>query len=65
MDEKELLIHAVLNEVERDLHDGYYEAVDELLGQLIEIDEAKEKLIGYLGDDEKERWLEGKTNVRY
>jgi len=65
MDEKELLIHAVLNEVERDLHDGYYEAVDELLSQLIEIDEAKEKLIGYLGDDEKERWLEGKTNVRY
>jgi len=65
MNENDLLVHAVLNQIEGDFDDGDYESIDELLNQLINNEESKKKLIEYLSDSAKENWLEGKTNIRY
>lgn len=60
-----LLVHAVINQVDTDLNDMDYDSLDELLNKLIEIPEAKELLIGYLSDSAKENLLEGLTECRY
>ena len=48
--ENELLEHEIINEIESDINNNYFDALSELLSKLIEIDEAKTLLIGYLSD---------------
>jgi len=63
--EDELLKHAVLNQIETDFDDKDFDAIDELLEQVIKNEEMKGKLIAYLSDSARENWIEGKTHVRY
>lgn len=61
----DLLEQAVVNQLEQDLDNQEYDALSELLSKLIQIEEAKELLVGYLSDTQKEKWLEGKVVIRY
>jgi hypothetical protein len=63
--DKNNLLHAVLNQIETDLDDQDYDALDELLQLLIDIPEAKEKLIAYLSDSALENLNENLTHQRY
>lgn len=62
---KNLLLHAVINQLEADFDDNEFDAMDELLTKLMENEANHEILIAYLSDGAKENWLEGKTVVRY
>lgn len=63
MDENNLLVHALLNQLESDFEEQEYDSIDELLSSLIKDDKNKVLLIEYLSDTAKENWLEGKTNT--
>lgn len=60
-----LLIHEVLNQMSADMNEGYYEAIDELMVKLLEIDEAKALLKGYLSDSALNNLNEGLTQRLY
>ena len=60
-----LLLHAVLNQIETDFDDQDYESIDELLQRLIDIPQAKDLLTGYLSDTALENWKLGRTAKRY
>ena len=62
---KNLLLHAVINQLEADFDDNEFESMDELLTKLIENEDNHEILIAYLSDSAKENWLEGRTKVRF
>lgn len=64
-EEENLLIHAVLTEMKTDLYDGYYESVDGLIELLIKIPDAKNLLMGFLGDETLEEWRNGQTTKLY
>lgn len=64
-DDDNLLMHAVINQLEADFSDIEFDAMSEMLELLIKNKESKKILIEYLGDTAKENWLEGKTNVRF
>lgn len=64
MDEN-LLVHAILNQIEADFQSQDFEALDCLLRNLIWSDESKKELLSYLGDSAKENLMEGKTKTRY
>ena len=59
------LIHAVINQLEADFGDKDYDAMDEMLGLLMDNKTTKDILIGYLSDTAKNNWEEGKTVARY
>lgn len=63
--ENNLLEHAVINQLKMYLHDQEYDSISELINQLIFLEPAKKVLIEFLSDKEKERWLEGNTNLCY
>lgn len=63
--DENILLHAVLNEIESDFDNQDYDSIDELLTLLIKVPEAKAFLIGYLSDDAKEYWIQGTTEKRY
>lgn len=60
-----LLIHSVINEIERDLNSLDYESLDELLNLLIKNDKSKKLLLGYLSDDTLEALKKGTTIKKY
>ena len=60
-----LLLHAVLNQLETDFNDQDYDSIDEMLTHLIFLEPARKVLIEYLSDSAKENWIEGKTITRY
>lgn len=60
-----LLLHAILNQIETDFDDQDYESIDEMLQLLMKNPEAKNILIEYLSDSAKANWLEDKTAKRY
>ena len=62
---KNLLLHAVINQLESDFEDQDYDAMDEFITKLMENTDNHEILHAYLGDTAQENWLEGKTNVRF
>ena len=64
-EQDDLLEHAVINQIETDLNENDYDALSELIKQLIHLEPARKCLINYLSDSAKENWLEGKTTVRY
>ena len=45
------LLHLVLNQIEKDLEEQEYDALDELLVQLIKSEGSRELLLGYLPDE--------------
>ena len=62
---KNLLLHAVINQLEADFDDNDYDAMDELITRLMENPDNHDILYQYLSDSTQENWLEGKTNVRF
>jgi len=60
-----LLIHEVLNQMSADLNEGYYEAIDELMTKLLEVNGVEELLTGYLSDSALENLKEGLTQKLY
>jgi hypothetical protein len=65
MNNENLLLHAVINQLETDFNDHEYDAMDEFLTLLIKDEKSKNILIEYLSDTAKENWLEGKTATRF
>lgn len=63
--DKNLLLHAVINQLETDFDDNEFESLDEFLTMLMKNEDNHTILIEYLSDSAKENWLEGKTNVRF
>jgi len=63
--DKNLLLHAVINQLETDFDDQDYDAMDEFLTMLMKNEDNHTILVEYLSDSGKENWLEGKTNVRF
>ncbi len=63
--DKNLLLHAVINQLESDFDDNDFESMDDFLTQLIKVETNHEIFLEYLSDSGKENWLEGKTNVRF
>jgi len=63
--ENNLLEHAVINEIEKDLKDKDFESLSFLLEKLISVESTKKLLIEYLSDNEREMWIEVKTKTRY
>jgi len=59
------LIQGFITQVERDLNDGDYEALDELLCCLMTKKENENAIFNYLGDDINEQIHEGKLDYRY
>jgi DNA-binding SARP family transcriptional activator len=64
-EDNNLLEHAVINQIETDLNDKDYDALSEMIKNLIHLEPARKVLIEYLSDTAKENWLEGKTSIRY
>lgn len=60
-----LLIHEVLNQMSADLNEGYYEAIDELMTKLLEVNGVEELLTGYLSDSALLNLKEGLTQKLY
>jgi len=60
-----LLIHEVLNQMSADLNEGYYEAIDELMTKLLEVNGVEELLTGYLSDSALANLKEGLTQKLY
>jgi hypothetical protein len=65
MNEKELLEQAIINQIEKDLEEQDYDSLSELIKNLIHLEPAEKLLIGYLSDEVKEDWLEGKVEIKY
>lgn len=59
------LIQGFIAQVEKDLFDGDYEALDELLCCLMTKKENQTAIFNYLGDDINEMIHEGKLQYRY
>lgn len=60
-----LLIHAIINQLEADFEDGDFDSMDGMLSSLIRNPKTKDVLISYLGDSCKESWIENKIKTRY
>jgi len=60
-----LLIHEVLNQMSADMNEGYYEAIDELMTKLLEVNGVEELLTGYLSDSAMANLKEGLTQKLY
>jgi hypothetical protein len=60
-----LLLHAVINQLETDFDDQEYDAMDELITMLMKNPDNHEILFAYLSDTAQSNWLEGKTNCRF
>ena len=60
-----LLIHEVLNQMSADFNEGYYEAIDELMTKLLEVNGVEELLTGYLSDSALLNLKEGLTQKLY
>ena len=64
-EDKHLLEHAFINQLETDFDNQEYDAMSEMIQLLIK-DEANVKIITeYLSDSAKENLLEGRTPCRY
>jgi len=61
----ENLIHAVINEIERDFNIKDYSALDEMLSLLVKDENNVKILKGYLSDKELEMLNNGVTEKRY
>lgn len=62
---KNLLLHAVINQLETDFDEQDYDAMDELITMLMKNEDNHEILFAYLSDTAQANWLEGRTNVRF
>ena len=62
---KNLLLHAVINQLETDFDDQDFDAMDEFITKLMENPDNQTILYNYLSDSAQENWLEGKTSVRF
>lgn len=62
---KNLLLHAVINQLEIDFDNNEFDSMDELITKLMENEANHEIFFSYLSDTEQEYWLEGKTNTRF
>ncbi len=65
MEEQNLLEHAVISQIKKDLNENDLESLSELISNLIHLEPANKLLVEYLSDDLKERWLEGKVELQY
>ena len=65
MNENDLLEQAIINQIEKDLEENDYDAISEMLRQLIHLEPAKKILVGYLSDEIKEQWIDGKIQIKY
>jgi hypothetical protein len=63
--ENEMLEHAVVNQLEVDFNDLDFDAMSEMLKNLIHLEPARKVLTEYLSDTAKENLIEGRTNCRY
>jgi len=64
-EERDLLLMAVVNQIEDDLNNQEYESLDCLLTELLKNKENREEFVHYLSDETKERWIEGKVTIKY
>jgi hypothetical protein len=64
-EERDLLLMAVVNQLEDDFDNQDYESLDCLLTELLKNEENREEFVHYLSDDMKERWIEGKVTIKY
>lgn len=62
---KNQLLHAVLNQVEQDLEDQDYEALDEMLQMLIKDKKSRDILYHYLSDEAQDDLAEFSVVERY
>ena len=62
---KNLLLHAVINQLEADFGDQDYDAMDELITKLMENSDNHDILYQYLSDSAQENWIDRKTKVRF
>ena len=60
--QKNHLLHAVINQLESDFDDNDFDAMDEFITMLMKNTENIEILYAYLGDTAQENFIEGKTN---
>lgn len=63
--DNELLEHSVINQLEADFGDKDFIGMSEMLGQLMEIEEAKWILWHYLSDSAQKNIVDGLTVKRY
>jgi len=63
--EDSLLEHAIINQLEADFNALDYDAMSEMLKNLIYLEPARRVLVEYLGDSARENWMEGRTSTRY
>ena len=64
-EERDLLLMAVVNQLEDDFDNQEYESLDCLLTELLKNEENRKLCVDYLSDDMKERWIEGKVTIKY
>ncbi len=64
-DNKDLLIQGIINQIEVDLEEGDFDAIDEMLSLLLKNKDNQKILISFLGDTIKELWLGGKLEPKY
>ena len=64
-EERDLLLMAVVNQLEDDFDNQEYESLDCLLKELLKNEENRKLCVDYLSDDMKERWIEGKVTIKY
>jgi len=60
-----LLEQAVINQLEKDIEENEFDAMSELIRQLILLEPARKCLLDYLSDEVKEEWLNGDMKITY
>ena len=62
---KDLIIMAIVNQLEKDFKEQEFESLDCLLTELLKSTKNRELFHDYLSDQIKEDWIEGKIEIKY
>jgi ABC-type uncharacterized transport system involved in gliding motility auxiliary subunit len=65
MEENDLLEHAFVNQLEADFEDNDFDSMSAMIQALLESEDNKQIILGYLSDSAKENLIEGRTSIRY
>ena len=65
MEDKEMLVHAIMTQLDHDYSNSEFEPFAFALINLLKLDGAEEILVDYLGDVVKEDLISGKTKLKF